>query len=419
MAENYSDYQDIYRRLEELRPLIDELFLEAFENSEFQSASILIRLTSNTEGKVDNCDILSEEYKSGNFGNRVSQAVRNQFSDAKLADHSLRLKLIWTDAYDYLGEAASAPIPQDLATKLYVGATIRRKYEGDIQQMFRKLDQQIGVPVYGNTAVELHLDSTGTVSSVSLVDGRLRGTLLDQEISNLVKNWNFPGVKTEMTVRTLLARMSSGSEATQPPSTLGGQAPARPGGVATEIIAYPSRRYCISPEDGGGRPFEVVVYPTKSCGGPAIEPVAFPSRTQPPTPDNPSAIGGGPGMAYNYGRPIQNPPYSHHGGPATEVIAYPSRPQMPWRPAGADPSSTVASQPWATPYAYPYIPYPYPYPYNPYYPYHGGPATEMVPYSVRPQIYPIVPMPYRQPVSGYVPYSYSPDPYGYPYPVRY
>ncbi len=321
MAEIHSDYQEIYKRLGEIQPKIDELFLQAIESSEFQSATIVVRLNVGAEGKVDNAEVLSEEYKKSKFGKMVCElAAKSLVPGEKFKNGTIRVRLVWSDAFHLLGESVMAPLNAEHVGKIYTGGVILKKYTGSIQEMFRKLDTLIGVPVYGDTVIEIKIGKGGKVESSNLVNQVLRGTLLDQHAAELVKNWQFPGVKDELKVKVALRRGVSQAQvrAAAAGRTFGG-------GVATELPAYPVRQFAY--------PYAYSQYRQPIYGGPATELVAYPTRQ---------------GWQYGY-LPFQ-------GGPATEVIAYPTRPGLQ--------------------YGYPYLQYGYP-------PFYGGPATELIAYPTR------------------------------------
>jgi len=375
MAEIYSDYQEIYKMLGEIQPKIDELFHQAVESSEFQSATILVRLNVGAEGKVDNAEVLSEEYKKSKFGKTICElAAKSLVPGEKFKNGALRMRFIWSDAYNLVGESVMAPLNAEHVAKIYTGGVILKKYAGSIQEMFRKLDTLIGGPAYGDTVVEVNIVKGGKVESSNLVNQALRGTLLDQHAAELVKSWQFPGIKDGLKVKVALRRGVSQTQvnAAAAGKTLGG-------GVATEVAAYPTRQgvqygYRYFPV---GPAHEPIAYPTRPGlqygypylqyghppfhGGPATEVIAYPTR---------------PGLQYGYP--------SFHGGPATELIAYPSRQALDAAYAQQQYAKRLGGGVATEVPAYPARQAAYPYAYQQYrQPVYGGVATELVAYPTR------------------------------------
>jgi len=405
MAEIYYDHREIYRKLGEIQPEIDELFHQAIEDLEFQSATIVVRLNVGVEGNVDNAEVLSEEYKKSKFGKMICElAKKSLVPGEKFKNEAIRLRLIWSSAYHLLGESVMSPLNTEHVEKIYVGGVIRKKYTASIHEMFRKLDHEIGVPVYGNTIVEVLIGKDGKVENSSLMNHALHGTLLDKHVAQLVKNWDFPGIKNGLKVKVVLKREVSQVDVRRVPGrNLGG-------GVATEMAAYPMRqvrwgypylRYGI-PYYHGGPATELIAYPTRPglpyahapiYGGVATELVAYPTRqTAYPhayrrygaplyggTATEIAAYPTRPGFQYAYPHYQYGYPY-YHGGPATELIAYPTRPGLQYAhtPIYGGVATEVVAYPTRPGLQYVYPHYRYGYP-----PYYGGPATELIGYPTR------------------------------------
>lgn len=373
-----TEQQAVNAAVAQLQPQIDELFLLAFENGEFKTPTILIRVKIGEKGKVSDTSVLSEEYKESEFGKVTADLVKNLELPPQMQGKTLRLRLMWSDAFAQLGQAALVPVKEEIIEKVYIGSTIHTKFETSIQEMFQKLDELIGVPVYSQTLVELSIGKGGKVQKAQVSDEAFRGTLLDQHVGEILKKWEFPGIKKAVTQTIALQRaVAMATQSGEEKMTTGeGQATANPyvmqqrmawkypfgGGTATEILAYPTRPIFPGtfPIPGGGFtdpapiPFrQNLITPAaqqlqfQGLGGGAVEPVAYPFRTD----FNAQA-----GLAQQF----QVPQY---GGGATEVMAYPTRPFGGFQ-------------------------------------YWGGPATEMHPYPFRPSVQFVVPQQYQFPKFG-------------------